>query len=135
MVIGTRSYCPVYSFIVVIEIPALQPTVQHTLRCVRNKCLLQLAAASHLCGGLMMVCQKCFDRGHPVNCLICKRPTHSALLEMGFGRAERLHDCSRYSFLLSSAPIHCCDRNACTQPIVQRTRRCDCCFTFLCVMA
>ena len=28
-------------------------------------------------------------------------------------RAERLRDGYRYSFLLSSALIHCCDRNAC----------------------
>ena len=44
MAIGTRSYCSVHSFIVVIEMRALQ-LLSSTL--VRNKCLLQLTAATY----------------------------------------------------------------------------------------
>ena len=48
MAVGTRFYCPVNSFIVVIEMRALQPFVQHThSTLVRNKCLLQLTAATY----------------------------------------------------------------------------------------
>ena len=36
--IATRCYCPVHPFIVVIEVS----TLQHTRRCVRNKCLRYL---------------------------------------------------------------------------------------------
>ena len=48
----------------------------------------------------------------------------AVVLNRGTEGAERLRNRYRYSFLLSSAPGHCCDRSACTQPTVQHTRRC-----------
>ena len=68
--IGTRSYCPVHSFNVVIEIRALHPIVEHTRHFVQN------------------------------------------------------------TTLLFSALIHCCDRNACNQLTLQRSRHCgrDACY-------
>ena len=62
-----------------------QPTVQHTRRCVGNKCLLQLAGVSHLRDGLVMVPKMLRSGYGPVNCQICKRATHPSLQEMGFG--------------------------------------------------
>ena len=62
-----------------------QPTVLHTRRCVRNKCLLQLTGGSHLCDGLIMVPKMLRSGYGPVNCQICKRATHPSLQEMGFG--------------------------------------------------
>ena len=43
--IATRSYGPAYPFIVVFEVR----TIQHTRRCVRNKCLLQLTGVPPFC--------------------------------------------------------------------------------------
>ena len=52
MAVGTRFYCPVHSFIVVIEMRAIQPTAKHTRRCVVFEiyaCYNLLLVHIHLC--------------------------------------------------------------------------------------
>ena len=109
MAIGTRCYCPVHSFIVVIEMRALQPIVQHT----RSKQILamyqvQLTAATYTKKNVE-------GRGREgSNIVVIERGQHTRhSRRRALAQAERLRDGYRWSFLLSSALIPCCDRNAC----------------------
>ena len=123
--IGTRSYCPVHSFIVVIEIRAL------SLLSSALVVVIELRVTSY-CWFCVMTHDDLMMKPKMLpscsSSLIVKstRGQHTRhSRRWGLAQAERLRDSYWYSFLLSSALLHCCDRNACTQLIVQRTRFCD----------
>ena len=82
--IGARFYCPVHSFIVVIEMRALSPA--HSLLLWSN-CVLQRASKLPLCAMAWWWHQKCFDWGRPVK---CEKSTQAMPQEVGFpsGRAS-----------------------------------------------
>ena len=91
------------ALIVVIEVRALQPTVQHTRHCDRIacynvRCFFVMTRDDNSIG----IVQSNVRSQHTRRLRRC-----------GLARAERLRDGYRYSFLLSSALIHCCDRKAC----------------------
>ena len=70
------------------------------------------------------------------NIVVIERGQHTPLSRTrGLAQAKRLRDGYRCSFLLSSALIHCCYRNACTQSsalvvVVVELRATACCCFF-----